>query len=808
MPYGYTRSYEMGNGQHPHHRRHHGARHRRKDKELEKAQALVATDQQTRPSANGDGPDVSADDHSLDKAPIPSGPRPVSTPMSLPRADYLRSVDQASTSSSAPVEPKSKLLISDLDNTLFGPSGPDSVVARPYLKTFIQYIMHPDTPYNLALWTFSGRLFGLAHLRSVGMGKYLFDSDSLDAPKLKKGLLAFWGYEDSGFLRNGLMAAGKPLKDLDLMWSFINLTRSTRGDEPEYGSSNSLIVDDQVTNARAQPDSIVEAPVFTSKSPDDDFLLAFIGVLEDLARQSNIASAISAKHLFTGIALEDLDRYVAKAKTVCSQLGIKVSRGTAYPDPTFVEEVKQQSKPSGPVHDAAEEPTEPHPGSLPFARPTPKRLAKGMLTGPSPQYRAEAAEPSEVVPKGTTGKPLIVFDLDGTTLEHDPNGQASGRPYLRTFLQWLLRDDSPWSMAIWTGSQKATAVRCLYELDLGLVGPKLIEDEAELLHPKLVALWAREDLGLTPQDYVSYVSVVKDLDKLWDHLHQSGKGSWDPHNTAMADDTPSKLRAQPDTLIAAPTYDYPLEPSPATNAAQLDTFLLSLVAMLDELTPEDNFSNYINGEGWNSLQRPDALNALNELRDKGVKLLRKAGIPIAAEGRGLINGVLPSVNESGVRNAKPVNAVQVFRPTSSTPSSSSTPLPLTTANLARESGGHTTDVGSDTDNKSDTTASVNGDTDSSPSPVDPPSPPGTRAATTPNTSSSSHSGRFVNEIEAMEAARGRQRPQGRSARKRLEDATEDWENFSDDPDAVPTEVPSPFYQQQAQQRSRRDSMFS
>jgi hypothetical protein len=61
------------------------------------------------------------------------------------------------------------------------------------------------------------------------------------------------------------------------MWDFISLTRGK-----DYGSATSLIVDDQVSNARAQPDSIVAAPVFTSKSPDDDFLLAFIGVLEEL----------------------------------------------------------------------------------------------------------------------------------------------------------------------------------------------------------------------------------------------------------------------------------------------------------------------------------------------------------------------------------------------------------------------------------------------------------------------------------------------------------------------------------------------
>lgn len=76
-------------------------------------------------------------------------------------------------------------------------------------------------------------------------------------------------------------------------------------------------------------------------------------------------------------------------------------------------------------------------------------------------------------------------------------------------------------VAIWTGSQKLTACRCLFELELGLVGPSLVGpnlDQAELLHPKLVALWAREDIGLTPKDYVSYVSIVKNFDKLWRYL--------------------------------------------------------------------------------------------------------------------------------------------------------------------------------------------------------------------------------------------------------------------------------------------------
>lgn len=30
-------------------------------------------------------------------------------------------------------------------------------------------------------------------------------------------------------------------------------------------------------------------------------------------------------------------------------------------------------------------------------------------------------------------------------LEHDPSGEPTGRPYLRSFLEWVLRPSSPWS---------------------------------------------------------------------------------------------------------------------------------------------------------------------------------------------------------------------------------------------------------------------------------------------------------------------------------------------------------------------------
>lgn len=149
----------------------------------------------------------------------------------------------------------------------------------------------------------------------------------------------------------------------------------------------------------------------------------------------------------------------------------------------------------------------------------------------------------------------------------------------------------------------------------------------------------------------------------------------------MVDDTPAKLRAQPYSLIAAPTFDYPLAPSVPAVRAKLDAFLLALVGVLFQLETESNLANCIKSHNWNRVMN-DA--ALADWRIRGIHLLDQDGILVAAEGRGLLPGVRPSVNEPGYRTAKPVPAVA----------------------QALHVG-----VTSDTDRSDTTASSTNGDTD-------------------------------------------------------------------------------------------------
>ncbi|BGP25580.1 hypothetical protein JCM10295v2_004508 [Rhodotorula toruloides] len=742
-----------------------------------------------------------------------AAPRWDNTPaVGVPRESYWRDLGRANVERKGWVKPKSKLLISDLDNTLFAPNG-DGVIARPYLRTFIKYVTHPSSPYKLALWTFSGRQWGTAHLRQVGMGKYLFDSTSEpvgEVPKLKDGVVAFWGYEDSGFTAYGQMEAGTPLKDLDLMWDMLNITTHSH-----WSQLNSLIVDDQRPNARAQPDSIVNCPVFTNTCPDDEFLLAFIGVLDSLAHESNFSSFIHSNWLNAGINPEKVLHYCFLGEAVCEELGIKVERGFPYPRPEPIERMRSIAKLSptrhGPVHDAAPEPTTLHSFALPPSpAPKPLRLAAGMPTGPSCAYTAEVGVSSRVLGKKEVKKqrPLVVFDLDGTNLEHMPDGEPAGRPYLRTMLSWLMRGESPWSVAIWTGSQKATAVSCLYALDLGLVGPSLLPSgESEILHPKLLAVWAREDFGLTKRDYEDYVAVVKDLERLWEYLAAKDE-SWkfDASNTVMVDDTPSKLRAQPYSLIAAPSYFYPFGPgSIQTNRSLMDKFLLALVGMLSTLIGESNFAAFIKQVRWfekdEGSHEVASASEMRRWRNEGLEVLRKAGVPVEAEGRGLVPGVSGTENEPrGIRTAPVLKeASAVLRSTTTTTpvtksiaastTAAGTPPGLTAANLSalNHTNGDDIGVNSDTDNASDTTSSsVNGDAaDADDGPSKAERQPVPVSSLSGGALRRPTRGRLEREMDALRTLH--------PGRKMGRSAVEDWELLSEDPDEGPREVKSPLH---------------
>ncbi|KAI5480714.1 hypothetical protein MNV49_007641 [Pseudohyphozyma bogoriensis] len=739
-----------------------------------------------------------------------------------------------STTSSTSPAPKSKLLISDLDNTLYAPvvHVPSmAVIPRPYFVTFMDYILHPDCPYEFAVWTFASEVWGLKHMRFLKQDRMFLD-DNETQPLLADGVAAFWGLEQSGLTPAELNAGMSPgVKDLDLMWNRLNKFKARKA--PTWSPLNSLIIDDQSRNAGAQPDSLIRPPAYRDTTDNsgvaDEWLIQLIGALDELAYESNFASAIAQRKWYDRFTPDEEDKYFARGEQVCQRMGIKLRRGKKMKVNLAALSPPETIKPSGPPHDPVPEPTDkngrvdvsslrgccqdpPHPEAV--IQSAPSRDAAGTIVYPNELYEKIVAQPSQEMKRPK--KPLIVFDLDGTLYERPPchlvsNGAPSGRPYLVSFLTWLLRPSSPWSVAIWTASPKATAIKYLTELNLGIVGPKLVgpkRDEAELLHPKLVALWAREDLGLSPEDFNSYVSIVKDLDSLWYHLQATGEGNWSAYDTVMIDDTANKLRAQPDSLINPPTFRFPLVPGSDATAALLDTFLLQLAGMLDELEIESNFSNYIMQHKWNHGVPREKQEYFTK---RGVEVIQREKILVAAEGLGPLPGPNFPLSGSGLSSMPRPRlsslhigwheAPKLTKP----PTSVSRPLDDTFG--LQDS---TTPPSPDTPSSVATSSTLSSPASPAPAPAQPPSPTNTTDSSAPSSPSSATSdtdsephpdndvhsdsdsdddatnppalllqgvSSFVPEEEERARLHHRSVPRGnRTPRQRLDFAVRDWED--------------------------------
>lgn len=102
----------------------------------------------------------------------------------------------------------------------------------------------------------------------------------------------------------------------------------------------------------AQPNSLIEAPVYTWQSRDDDFLLQLIGVLDELAYSTNFAATLKDERMRFGIDAADAGRYSKRGEDVCLRMGIKVSRGHTAMDAVWRMSVAPVITASrGPVHD-------------------------------------------------------------------------------------------------------------------------------------------------------------------------------------------------------------------------------------------------------------------------------------------------------------------------------------------------------------------------------------------------------------------------------------------------------------------------
>lgn len=148
---------------------------------------------------------------------------------------------------------------------------------------------------------------------------------------------------------------------------------------------------------------------------------------------------------------------------------------------------------------------------------------------PSASYLRRVAVPSRVV-RGGVMRPLLVLSLDGVLDCRLPYHLSGGymdvlkRPYLDTFLRYVLNLQSPWAVCFYTSLDKETAEQTLRQLRGPTGGPERDERDG------VVGLFARDDMR---QGWKGGELEVKDLEVLWAGLMKEENIQWGVENTVV-----------------------------------------------------------------------------------------------------------------------------------------------------------------------------------------------------------------------------------------------------------------------------------
>ncbi|KAK8001466.1 HAD-like domain-containing protein [Apiospora marii] len=210
--------------------------------------------------------------------------------------------------------------------------------------------------------------------------------------------------------------------------------------------------------------------------------------------------------------------------------------------------------------------------TVPEVRPYfPPSKASGGVPDPSAQYMAQSAIPPTPLPEPR--RILVVIDLNGTLLYRPSRKNPSRfveRPHTRQFLDYCL---NTFCVAIWSSAKPDN----VHKMANQLLTP---EERA-----KLVAVWGRDTLGLSPDDYNNRVQCYKRLSVIWADLARRLGQRWDQTNTVLVDDSSEKARSEPFNLIQLPEFEGDL--------AEQGFVLPQVHDFLNECAQQRDISSYI-----------------------------------------------------------------------------------------------------------------------------------------------------------------------------------------------------------------------
>jgi hypothetical protein len=160
----------------------------------------------------------------------------------------------------------------------------------------------------------------------------------------------------------------------------------------------------------------------------------------------------------------------------------------------------------------------------------------------SPTYLKKAEEVMKV-DRSVPRRLLVVLDLNGTLL-YRTNSKSTfrKRDRVESFLQYIMKRHD---IMVWSSSTPHNANR--------MVG-RLFSMEHQAM---LLAIWARDTLRLSAENYQLNVQVYKQLSWLWEsEVATSGPGGlvYDQTNTVLIDDSALKASSEPYNLVEIPEF--------------------------------------------------------------------------------------------------------------------------------------------------------------------------------------------------------------------------------------------------------------
>ncbi|KIW71591.1 hypothetical protein, variant 1 [Phialophora macrospora] len=176
--------------------------------------------------------------------------------------------------------------------------------------------------------------------------------------------------------------------------------------------------------------------------------------------------------------------------------------------------------------------------------PQPSRGRVDEAPRPTREYKRKAALESET--RNRPQKLLVILDLNGTLLVRPNKSRPKNiivRPGIPTLLDYLFRNHV---VMVYTSAKPQNCAAMI---------EKFFRPDQRAA---LAAVWARDRLGLTPEQYDNKVQVYKKLEPIWQDSAIQMKAEpgkrWDQSNTVLVDDSQIKALAQPHNLLQIPEF--------------------------------------------------------------------------------------------------------------------------------------------------------------------------------------------------------------------------------------------------------------